>query len=66
MPDKIKTEPQKYTTHSRLRFRNADGVSQTIEEGDIVSFDDGDKVNMGFLQLIGAIVPYEEGDDATR
>ena len=50
----------KYMTNTKLRFHNAKGQKQEIPEGSIVSFEEGDQVDIGFLLMVGAIVEYKE------
>ncbi len=49
-----------YSTNTMLRFRRADGTQQEIPEGNAVSFEEGDKVDIGFLLSVGAIVEIIE------
>ena len=50
----------KYVTQTTLRFKGADGKDTEVLEGYIVSFDEGDKVDIDFLKRVGAILGYEE------
>ena len=49
-----------YSTNTTLRFRAANGKQQEIPEGEIISFEEGDQVDVGFLLGVGAIVGIVE------
>ena len=52
----------RYLIKHRLCFTNAAGVTQRLAEGDIVSFDAGDDVNIPSLLKLGAIEIYRKRD----
>lgn len=50
----------KYVTKSRLRFRDRNGKQWQLEPDTVVTFTPGDRVDVDFLRLCGAIEPYNE------
>lgn len=50
----------KYLTKSRLRFRDGNGKQWQLEPGTVVTFTPGDRVDVDFLRVCGAIGPYHE------
>ena len=49
----------KYLVKHKLGFNGANGKTQIYQIGDIVSFEEGDDVNVPFILSLGAIEVYE-------